>query len=185
MDIQKILDRVKAIIFQPEQEWPVIRTEPITNKDLVLTYVLPFAVIAAVIGWLSLWISTFFGFGVALRYGVMQLVMPLIAVVVASVVINELAETFDSEKNLNNAFKLVVFSYIPALLANIVASLAWTLGWVSLFGLYGAYLLWLGFPVMMKTPENKRLFYIIAAIVIIFIVNLIIGAILSINRLGY
>src|SRR5699024_5338889 len=121
MDIQKILDRVKAIIFQPEQEWPVIRTEPITNKDLVLTYVLPFAVIAAVIGWLSLWISTFFGFGVALRYGVMQLVMPLIAVVVASVVINELAETFDSEKNLNNAFKLVVFSYIPALLANIVA----------------------------------------------------------------
>ena len=185
MDVQSIADRVKGILLKPEEEWPKIGAEQRSNKDLILYYVLPFAAVAALISLIILWSSTYLGFGVALRFAVLKLVTPIITVVVAAVVINELAETFDSIKNLNNAFKLVVYSYTPALLAAIIASLSWTLGWVMLLGLYGVYLLWIGLPVMMKTPEDKRLVYIIAAVVLVLLVNVIVGALFGIERLGY
>jgi hypothetical protein len=185
MDIQKMLERVKGILLKPEQEWEKIKTEQTTNKELILYYVLPFAAVAALISLIVVWSNTYLGFGLVLRFAVLQLVLPIIAVIVAAVVINELAETFNSEKDLNNAFKLVAYAYTPALLVSIITSISWTLSFLGLLGLYGVYLLWVGLPVMMKTPEDKRLVYIIAAVVVILLVNVIISALFSIGRVGY
>lgn len=185
MDVQSLADRVKGILFNPRSEWEIIRAEERSNKNLILYYVLPFAAIAAIISLLVFWTSTPMGTDFAVRIAVYKLISPIISVVVAAVVINELAETFDSLKDLNSAFKLVVYSYTPVLLIEIVTSISWALGFLSILGLYGIYLLWIGLPVMMKTPEDKRLVYIIASVVVMLLVSLIVGALFGIGQMRY
>lgn len=185
MDIQSTADRVKGILLEPRSEWDKIKTEVTSNKELILFYVLPFAAIAALISLFAIWLGTYLGFALVLRFAVLKLVTPLISVIVAAVVINELAETFDSVKNLNNAFKLVAYSYTPYLLVEIIVSISWTLGFLSFLGLYGVYLLWVGLPKMMETPEDRRLVYIIAALVVILVLEVVISALFGIDRLGY
>jgi|AntDeeMinimDraft_5_1070356.scaffolds.fasta_scaffold14045_1 hypothetical protein len=185
MDLQSIADRVKGILLEPRKEWEKIRTEQTSNKELILYYVLPFVALAALISLLAIWSNNYLGFWLALRFAVLQLVLPIITVIVTAVVINELAETFNSSKDLNSAMKLMAYSYTPFLLINIITSISWTLGFLSLLGLYGVYLLWVGLPVMMKTPKDKRLAYIVAAFVAVLLVNIIISALFGIDRLGY
>ncbi len=184
LDAKAIGKRVKAIILNPEKEWPRIKGDPISNKNIILTYVLPLAAIAALISLLVIWLGSFFGFGLALKYAVLQLVLPIVTIIISAIIINELAETFNSIKDLNSAFKLVAYSYTPWLLTNIIASISWSLSWFTLLGLYGIYLLWIGFPVMMKTSEDKHPVYALAAVVIILIINLLLTAIFGIDRLN-
>ncbi len=185
MDVQSLTDRVKGILFNPRKEWTIIQAEERSNKNLILYYVLPFAAIAAIISLLVLWTSTPLGTGFAVRIAVYKLVSPIVAVVVAAVVINELAETFDSVKDLNSAFKLVAYSYTPVLLVEVITSISRALGFLSILGLYGIFLLWIGLPVMMKTPEDKRLVYIIASVVVILLVSIIIGALFGTGQMQY
>jgi hypothetical protein len=185
MDAQSIIDRVKGILFNPSTEWEVIQSEERSNKDLILFYVLPFAAIAAIISLLVLWTNTRMGTSFAVRMAIYQLVSPLVSVVIAAVVINELAETFDSVKDLNSAFKLVAYSYTPVLLMQIITSISWALGFLSILGLYGIYLLWIGLPVMMQTPEDKRLVYIIASVVVMLLVGIIVSALFGTGQMRY
>lgn len=185
MDLQYIISRVKGILLNPKEEWAKIKVERRSNKELILNYVLPFAGLAAAISLIFIWWGTYVGFGISLRYAIMQLVSPIVAIAVAAVVMNELAETFDSTKDLNRAFKLVTYSYTPVLLINVIVSFSLALGWLGIFGLYGAYLLWVGLPIIMDTPEDKRLVYIIATLVIVLVIQLIIGAIFGLGQLHY
>ena len=122
---------------------------------------------------------------IILRFAVLKLITPIISIIVTAVVINELADTFDSVKNLNNALTLVVYSYTPILLVDIIVSISWALGFLSFLGLYGVYLFWVGLPRMMDTPEDRRLVYIIAAVVVVLLLNVVISAFFGIDRLGY
>lgn len=185
MDIQMIIERAKGILLKPRREWQLILHEPYSNKELLLYFVLPLAGLAALIRFIVILVNSYLGFAVALQFAVYQLVLPVITIVVAAVVINELADTFESVKSLNNAFKLVVYSYTPVLLISILTSISWTLGFLGLLGLYGVYLLWVGLPIMMRTPEEKRLVYIIVALVVIFLVNIVVSALFGSERMGY
>lgn len=40
MDFNKLIARVKAILFTPKTEWPVIAGEPATIADLYKNYIL-------------------------------------------------------------------------------------------------------------------------------------------------
>src|SRR5680860_522204 len=102
MNIQAIADRVKGILMNPRQEWQEIETEQKTNKELILFYVLPFAALAALITLIVIWSNTYLGFVLALRFAVLSFVLPIISIIAVAVVINELAETFDSTKDLNS-----------------------------------------------------------------------------------
>lgn len=164
MDIQYIIDRAQGIILNPKEEWRKIKEEPASNADLLLYYVLPLVVMAVFTGFIGSW---------SLTIAVFQLISPFIGIVIAAYVINELAEKFNSTKSLNNAFKLVVYAATPSLLAAIVANLSFLLGWVSLFGLYGIYLFWVGISPMMDTPQDKRLGYVLASALVIVIIQIV------------
>ncbi|WP_372638817.1 Yip1 family protein [Fodinibius sp.] len=164
MDIQYIIDRAQGIILNPKEEWRRIKEEPKSNAELLLHYVLPLVVLAVFTGFIGSW---------SLTIAVFQFISPFIGIVIAAYVINELAEKFNSTKNLNNAFKLVVYAATPSLLAAIVANLSFLLGWVSLFGLYGIYLFWVGIIPMMNTPQDKRLGYVLASALVIVIIQIV------------
>ncbi|SMO37528.1 Yip1 family protein [Fodinibius sediminis] len=170
MNIDDIAGRAKGIILEPGKEWPRIKKEQKSNMDLLLHYALPMIVLAALTSFIGSW---------SLHLVVYQLAMPLVSLVVSSYVINMLAGKFESTENLNNAFKLVVYAATPSLLASIVANLSFLLGWVGLFGLYSIYLFWIGIPVMMDTPESRRLGYVLLSALVIMVVQMVIMAVMA------
>ena len=48
-----IVERVKNIIMTPKTEWDVIAGEATQPKDLIITYVLPLAALAAIAGFIG------------------------------------------------------------------------------------------------------------------------------------
>ena len=121
--------------------------------------------------------------GGTLAYGLNHAIVGLLALVIgfyiAIYVVDMLAPTFKSEKDLNKTSQLVAYSNTPVLIGALLSILP-SISWIgALFGLYGFYLLFVGLPVMKKTPEQQRMPYIIVTIVVMLVVYFVIGAILA------
>jgi hypothetical protein len=86
-------------------------------------------------------------------------------VAVVAKVVGTLAPTFDADKTTRNALKLTVYSYTPVWLAGIFL-LVPGLSFLSILGLYGFYLLWVGLPVLMRAPQDKSLPYALVVVLI-------------------
>ncbi|WP_040715046.1 Yip1 family protein [Caenibius tardaugens] len=182
---KNLVDRVKAILTKPAQEWPQIEAENSTIADIFTKYVLPLAAI----GPISLFIgSQIFGFGAlgftyrpsftsALGTAVTSYVIALISIAVLAFLINVLAPRFDGKENKLSAVKLAAYSMTAGWVAGILGLIP-SLGIIgALAGLYGIYLFYLGAPTLMKVPQDKAAGYtavtIIAAIILFFIASTI------------
>jgi Yip1-like protein len=173
-----LVERVKAILLSPKTEWPVIESESGDAQYLFTNYV---AILAAVPAVAALIGYTLFGLGLgsALIFAIFGYLMSCIAWYFAGLVIDGLAPTFGGIKNFPNALK--------------VASYSWTAAWVSgifhliprlsvliLVGvIYSIYLLWLGLPVLMKSPPDRAAGYTAAVAIVVFVVMIIVGMIIA------
>ena len=108
-----------------------------------------------------------------------QYVLAFVMVYVMALIIDALAPTFKGQKNQANALKLAVYSMTPVWLAGIF-SLIPGLRLLSILGLYGLYLLWVGLPPLMKAPQEKSTGYAAAVVVCAIIISLVIGAIVGV-----
>ncbi len=177
-----LIDRAKNIMLSPKTEWEAVANEEPNVQQILISYVLPLALIPAVailIGWgvIGMWGFTSFSYGIALA--LVQFIQAFLAVFLTAFVIDALAPSFGSEKNFGRAVQLVAYSMTPIWVAGIFNIIP-TIGWLgSLIGLYGLYLLFLGIAPMMKTPEDKRVGYLIVSIIILIVVYFIIAAILT------
>ena len=181
-----LVDRVKNIILTPKTEWDVIAAEPTPPKQLVMTYVLPLAAIAAIASFISASLigTSFLGgtyrtpFVWGLVLAIYQFVMALVSCFVVGFIIDALAPKFDGQKNFEQAFKVAVYAYTPGWLGQvlgIIPLLGWLLG--LLLALYGLYLLYLGLPKLMKNPDDKTIVYEIVVVVVAIIVSIVIAAV--------
>ncbi len=197
-----IVKRVKNILITPKTEWDVIAAEPTPPRQVVMTYVLPLAAIAAVAGFISASLIGMTLLGATTRmpivWGVVmlvyQLVMAVVSVFVVGFIIDALAPSFGGQKNLNQAIKVAAYSYTPGWLGavlGIIPFIGWLLGF--LLALYGLYLLYLGLPRLMKNPEDKTIVYELVVVVVAIVVAVIIttigglmtgGAMLGAGMLG-
>ena len=97
-------------------------------------------------------------------------------------VVDALAPTFNSEKHMPSALKLTAYAYTPSWVAG-VFSIIPGVGAILLLlaAIYGLYLLYLGLPTMMRTPQEKVIGYlvviVICAIVVSFVIGLVVAAI--------
>jgi hypothetical protein len=121
------------------------------------------------------------GFGYSLRLAVTGYLVALASVYVSALIVDNLATNFRSAKNMNNAFKLVAYAWTPSLVAGLLSFLP-GLGWlIGLAGaLYSIYLFYLGLPVLMQTPQDKVIPYMVATAVVSIVVYVILGAILGV-----
>ena len=163
------IDRIKKIILNPKEEWPVIAAETTTPKELYLKYVLILAAIPAVASFLGM---TFVGISVpflgtikssflgGLSAAIVQYALSLGMVWVLALILDALAPKFGAEVNFNQSLKLVAYSMTPGYVAG-VFNLIPSLGILaSLAGIYGLYLLYLGMPVLKKpTPEQTTPYF--------------------------
>lgn len=177
-----LVERAKNIIITPKTEWDAVSAEEPNIQQILLGYVLPLALIptiAVIIGWGVIGIFGFRSFTYGIAMGLVQLINAFLSVLVAGFVIDLLATSFGSQKNMGRAVQLVAYSMTPIWIAgilNILPSIGWLAG---LIGLYGLYLMYLGLTPLMKTPEDKKVGYLVVSIIILIVVYFVIAAILT------
>jgi hypothetical protein len=175
-----LIERAKNLILTPAAEWDRIAGETPNTGALITGYIAPLSAIAAIAGALGLMLLTgFMGFGggifAALIGIVVQVVCTIIGVFLMSLLINALAPTFGSQADQNRAFQLAAYYPTPIWVAGIAAIIPFLGGLVVLAGaLYGIYELYVGLPKLMKTPEDKRVPYVAAIIVICLLIGAVI-----------
>ena len=178
-------ERVKAILFRPKQEWETISRETTTIPELYRNYVMILAAIgpvASVIGMSIVGIhlplvGTFrVSIFTSISSAFVHYILTLVAVYVLAIIIDALAPTFSGEKNINQAFKVAIYSHTPGWVVSVVGIIP-SLSSLVILGLYGLYLLYLGLPVLMKAPKEKSAGYttavVIAAILIFVAISFI------------
>jgi hypothetical protein len=172
-----LTDRVKNILLSPKTEWQVINGETETPQSLLTKYVIPLLLIPAIasfIGYGFVGIDAFIVKIKGVRWGayfaVQQFVAGIIGYYVATYVIDALASSFSSEKNIGKSAQLVAYASTAFWVAGIF-NLIPSLGILGLLGLYGIYLFYVGLPILKKTPEDKRIVYMIVAALVIIVVN--------------
>jgi hypothetical protein len=190
--MSKLIDRAKAILLTPKSEWPVIAAEPETTAGLFKNYIAILSALGPIAMFLSLsvlGVGTFLGsfrigMGAGLSYLVVSYALGLLSVWIFSLVVNALAPTFGGQKDSVQALKTVAYamtaSWIGAL-GNLLPGIGWLIGLAG--AVYSVYLLYLGLPVMMKSPPEKAVGYtvvcIIVGIIISWIVMGIAGAVIG------
>ena len=181
-----IIDRAKNIIISPAKEWDVIALEHPDAGKIITGYVLPLAGAAAV--------AAFIGYGLigvdaglfkiagtnwGIYYALNVIIGAIAGVYICAFVIDALAPSFGSEKNIGRSIQLVAYAYTPAWLGGLLAILPAIALIGSLFGLYGLYLLYMGIPKLKKTPEDKLIGYYVVSLVVIIVVYFVMGLIMS------
>jgi hypothetical protein len=184
-----LVDKVKAILLKPKEEWPKIAADPSAPGDIVTRYAIPLIAIGPVASFIGGQIFGYGAFGFSYRPGlvagltgaIVQFVTAVLAIVVVTFIAEFLAPKFGGEANRRQACKWIVYSATAAWVAGafgLVPSLA-LLG--SLLGLYSLYLLYLGATPVMKVPEDKAIGYtavtVVAAAVLFWIATLVTGAV--------
>ena len=175
------------IMLAPRRELEIIAKNEISISHTLLGYVIPLALIptiAIIVGYGLIGIYGFSSLNYGIALGLVQLLNAILSVFIAAFVINALAPSFGSQKNMGRAVQLVAYSMTPAWVGgifNLYPEIAW-LG--SLFGLYGLYLFIVGVYPLMKTPDDKAVGYIIVSIIILIVVYFVIAVILTVILLS-
>ena len=181
-----LIERVKNIISSPAKEWDVIATDQPDTGKIITGYVLPLAgaaALAAFIGYGLIGVSYFGVRYAGINYGISQavsvLVGALVGVFISAFVIDALAPSFGSEKNMGRSVQLVAYSYTPGWVGGLLAILPSIALIGVLAGLYGLYLLYIGLPKMKKTPPDKHVGYFVVSLLVIIVVYIVIGMVMA------
>jgi hypothetical protein len=182
-----LIERAKNILLTPNKEWDVINAEQPNTPGIITGYVLPLAGAAAVAAFIGYGLIGFnVGFGIRIKgmeWGIYQAVVvlagALLSVFISAFVIDALAPSFGSEKNMGRSVQLVAYSYTPGWIGGLLAILPSLSIVGSLAGLYGLYLLYIGLPKMKKTPADKQMGYFVVSLIVLILVFILMGFLLS------
>jgi len=176
------IDRAKNMIISPVKEWDVISAEQPDIRQIIINYVLLLAgaaAVAAFIGYGFIWFGLFSSINWGIYHALSVLVGAIAGVFICALVIDALAPSFGSEKNMGRSVQLVAYSYTPMWLGGLLAIFPPIAIIGVLGGLYGFYLLYIGMPKLKKTPEDKLVGYYVVSLVTILVVYIIISLIMS------
>jgi hypothetical protein len=177
--MENLVDRVKAILFTPDTEWPVIARESGDTSVLLTRYMAILALIPALAGFIGAsLIGRFTPILSGLVSAIVGYLLSFVVVLVVALIVDALAPTFGGKRNYSSALKLTIYSYTPVWLAGLFL-LVPGLSFLTLLGLYGLYLLWLGLPTLMQAPRDKALFYAVAVVLCALVIQILIGFILA------
>jgi hypothetical protein len=157
--------RALAILVDPVGEWAAIASEPEDPAYVLSRYVAVLALIPAIFSFIGACLV-----GVVLPDGelvraplvngvfgaILGYVLSCAIVLVLGIFISILAPLFGGRRDFDRAFRLAAYSFTPVWLAGVFLILP-GLRFLTLTGFYGAYILWLGLPLVSKSPAQKSL----------------------------
>jgi hypothetical protein len=182
-----MIGRIQRLILKPKDEWAAIDAEPATAREVFMRWAVPLAAIGPICSFIG---GQVFGVGAFLIHFRPPLISSLILALISygmalagtwifALIIDALAPSFGSVKNFNQAMKVAAYSYTAAWICGVLQIMPALAIIGVLLGLYSLYLLWVGLPMLMKTPADKAPGYVIVSIVAAFGVYLIIGIIVG------
>ena len=182
-----LVERAKNILITPKTEWEVIKNEQSSVSDLFTKYAMILAlipVIATFIGHSLIGISLgpFGSYKIpvsnGLIYAVVYYIFSLAGVYLVAFIIDALAPSFGSTKDMSASLKVAVYSYTAAWIAGIFGIIP-ILGILGILGLYSLYLMYLGLKIVKDTPQDKLVGYLVVVIIIAIVIYFIIGMIVT------
>jgi hypothetical protein len=180
-EMDKLMGRVKDILFSPKATWEVIKNEETTPMTIVKDYLIYLAALSSVasfIGQALIGHTTLIGlvripFFSGLVWAVLGFVLSLLSIYVAATIVNGLAPTYSALKNDVAAFKVVAYSTTAWLAGGVLNLIPRLSGLAFLIGLYSFYLFYLGLPILMQCPKEKALAYTIVSWLLTFVIMLV------------
>ena len=188
MDFNKLIARIKAMLFTPKTEWPVIAAEPTDTASIYKNYIIWLAAIPAVFGFIKGSLIGYGGMGIHWRTPIgagigrmlVMYALTLVLVFVVALIINALAGTFNAQKSQIQALKTAAYAYTAAWVASIGGVVPWLGVLIAIAGgVYSIYLLYLGLPHTMKCPPEKAAGYTAVTIIISIILSWILAIIVG------
>jgi hypothetical protein len=176
--------RTKQMIFTPVAGWRAVGEERGTVRTVLLSFVLPMALIPAA--------ASFIGYGFVgvdgllfrvsgLYWGAVMAINSLITSVavylLGTYIVDRMAPGFGAVRKPGRSAQLVAYSSTPAWVAGIFYAVPALQEGVVL-GLYGVYLFYLGIPVLKRTPDDQRVAFTISSAIVIIILRFLIGLLL-------
>jgi hypothetical protein len=172
------------MIFTPVAGWRAVGEESGTVGTLLMSFVLPMALIPAA--------ASFIGYGFVgvdgllfrvsgLYWGAVMAINSLITSVavylLGTYIVDRMAPGFGAVRELGRSAQLVAYSSTPAWVAGIFYAVP-SLQEGVVLGLYGVYLFYLGIPVLKQTPDDQRVAFTISSAIVIIILRFLIGLLL-------
>jgi hypothetical protein len=178
-----LIERVKNILVTPKTEWEVINGETATPMSLLTGFVLPLAVIASVGSILKYFLfsgTVVLGTKFMIGTAIVGFVASIISFYLTALIVDMLAPSFNSEKDLNKSAQLVAYSGTPSYIAGLLSFIP-VVGGLLAFAAwgYGVYLMYLGIGPLKKTPEDKKIVYMLVSFVIMIAIYLVLMGVLG------
>ena len=159
-----LVDRVKNLLLSPAKEWEVIKGETWTTAELFTKYAIILAAIPAVAGFLG---YTFFGLsygfgtfklgiGTSLTWAILTYIFSLVGVFVLGFIIDALAPSFGSTKDMVASLKVAVFSSTAGWVAGILNIFPVIGILVAIASIYGLVLLYMGLERVKSVPKRRH-----------------------------
>lgn len=184
-----IFERAKNVLLNPKREWEIIKSENLSVSQMFTQYAAILAAIPAIagfIGYAIIGMGVGFGqgtftvpIGTGITYAILNYVLSLAGVFVVGLIIDFLAPSFGSSKNMADSIKVVAFAYTASWVGGIFMIIPALSIISSLAGIYSLVLLYMGLKTVKNPPADKVTVYFIVVLIAAIIVFFIIGAITS------
>ena len=179
-EMKSVLSNAMALVKDPVGFMTQNKNQTVSVNSLMINYVAILALIPLVgrlIGDLLFYGRHAVGYAVA--GAILSYILDLVAVFVIGYVIWKLAPSFNTSADQSKATVLAAYVFTPVFLIGILSIIP-VLGYLSLLGLlYGLYILYRGLPIVLNTPADKTVTYVIAVLVVSIIILAVISVIIS------
>jgi hypothetical protein len=178
------LSNATEVILHHETEWTRIMSEE-NDKQSLLRYAMTLLVIAYALMFVltavfSLALSAMVPFSAmhAVTSVVIEFALSVASLYFAPQILASIAPSFGGTNDSMSALKLYVFASTPAWIGMSIAMIP-VLGWlVGLAGgIYAIYLFWSHFALAMSIPEDKKVGFVLVAVLVLAVIHIVIHTI--------
>jgi len=166
-----LVERIKAIVMDPRNEWVKIAAEPASVQSLYTGWIM----ILAAVGPIAMLVAMH-----SIQFAIAQYVLSLIITFVLALIVDALAPSFGGTKDIVSSLKLTAYSYTIAWLAgifNVLGMLGSVLGLAA--AIYAFYTFYLGVPVLKKATPEKAVQFTLVIVVCGIVLGLLSGLVFS------
>lgn len=190
--MMNLVERAKSILKNPKSEWTIIKNETTTVNELFTQYAVIMALIPAIASFIGYSLIGVSVMGVSFKYpmmtGLLQAgltyILGLVGLYVLGMIVDNLAPSFGSTKDLTASMKVVVFSYTASWVGGILMIIPSLTILAVLFSIYSLYLMFIGIKTIKEPPAEKLTTYFVVTLLVSIVVYVVIGAIVAAIALG-
>jgi len=182
MNHKFILNGIKNILANPVKAWETIDSENKPVKFIRDNYLLPMLIlvtISAITG--SLYFTNTELLPVySILTGIKWFVVIYVSVYATSFVLGEITFPLDLGKDFSVSFRLIVYSFTPFILCQLLSRMFESLLFVNIIGLYGLYIFWTGTEKLLTPPNYKKMPLLIATTITMAVIYIATSVLLKI-----